>query len=139
MSDARATVVSSGSDSNRPPVLVIDGNSTSCSSFTGATRTWLRVDIQTIRYITEVQLLFNERSGVGVKVYVGRGLRVNGLHDNTRCRPVSNASNGLQSMNFTCRLPALGQFIYIEKEANEMQLCEIKVFYGDVCASLRVA
>jgi hypothetical protein len=133
MSNTKATVESSGFDSNQPAMLAIDDHFSSCSLLTGVAKTWLRVDIQTILYIKQVRLLFNnESSGMGVKVYVGKSLRDNGLQGNTRYHPVSNATSGFQRMSFICEPPALGQFIYIEKNAVEMQLCETEVFYDNI-------
>ena len=64
-----ATVVSSGSDSSRLPELAIDGNTSSnktlCSSITGAGKAWLQVDVQTVRYIREVRILFPNGDGSG--------------------------------------------------------------------------
>ena len=138
MIDAKATVVSSGSDSRQPAVLVLDGISTSCSSFTGVAKTWLRVDIQTILYIRQVRLLFggNSYSGAGVDVYVGRGLRNNGLHENLRCHSVLSVVTRFQWMKYTCQQPAIGQYIYIEKWRSSMELCEIAAFYGNVSVCL---
>ena len=64
-------------------------------------------------------------------VYIGRSLRNNGADDNTWCGTVSNVS-GYQWENFTCPLPVLGQFIYIERSNSSMRICEIEVFYGKI-------
>ena len=142
LTEARATVTSSGFDPTRPPALTIDGiassSEASCSSLKGVTihrefKTWLRVDIHTVLLIREVQVLFYGSSGAVVSIFIGRGLRENGAYDNTKCGTVSNDVTGSQWETFTCPEPVLGQFIYIDKKkSNSMRVCEIKVFYGNV-------
>ena len=127
----RASVVSSGLNSSRPSALAIDGVSSSCSSLIGTGKTWLRVDIQSLRLIREVHILFLEDTGAGVVILVGRSLRNNGYSDNVVCGTVSNNVTSLWN-NVTCSKPVFGQFIYIESPNNSMTICEIQVFYGNV-------
>ena len=133
--EENAIVVSSGSVSGRSPALVIDGISSSCSSLTGASKTWLRVDIQIVRYIREVRILFVEGTGAGAIIRVGRSLRSNGALDNDLCGTVSTTVTPPRWRNITCNWPVLGQFIYIESPINSTKICEIQVFYGDVILS----
>ena len=126
-----ATAVSSGFVLSFPPELAIDGRN-SCSSLTGADKTWLRVDIQTVCYIREVRLLLSDE-GLDVTVMSGRSLRGNGAKDNTACN-IRVVSNGklLHWETFICEQRILGQFIYIESWANSLRICEVEVFCGKV-------
>ena len=132
-SKERATFASSGLNSSQPPALAIDGISTSCSSVAGARKTWLRVDIQTVRYTREVRLLFLESSGAGAIIFVGRSLQNDGALGNEKCGTVSNNVTASHWRNVTCYQPILGQFIYVERSNNSMKICEIQVFYGNLC------
>ena len=126
----RAIVASSGSDSIQSPSLAIDGKSTPCALFTGAGKTWLRVDIQTVRYIREVRLLF-KNGAADATIFVGRGLKNNGASDNEKCGTFSNDVTSSHWKNVSCMEPNLGQFIYIESPSQSMRICEIQVFYGN--------
>ena len=130
LSEENATAVSSRPVSSRPPSLAIDGTSSSCSSVSGTSKAWLRVDIQPVRFIREVRLLFHEGSGVGATILVGRSLQKNGALNNEKCGGISNSTVSSYWKNVTCSQPILGQFIYIESPSNSMQICEIEVFYG---------
>ena len=134
-----ATVVSSGSDSNRLPELAIDGRISSsialCSAITGAGKAWLRVDAQTVRYIREVRILFPNGDGLGTVILVGRSLQNNGSLGNEECGTISNNAAASHWKNITCSHPVLGQIIYIEGITNSMEVCEIQVFYGNVMPS----
>ena len=130
LSEENATAVSSGSVSSRPPSLAIDGTSSSCSSVSGTSKAWLRVDIQPVRFIREVRLLFRGGSGVSATIRVGRSLQKNGALNNEKCSGISNSTVSSYWKNDTCSQPILGQFIYIESPNNSMQICEIEVFYG---------
>ena len=143
LSEVRATAAASGFDSSRPPMLTVDGilssSEESCSSLTGASITWLRVDIQTVRYIREVRFLFYNRSATNSTIYIGRSLFKEGSRANTLCGTVTFSSDviGSQWKNVTCTLPILGQIIYIQRSSNSMRICEIEVFYGmvaDLCS-----
>ena len=127
-----ATAKSSGFVLSSPPELAIDGRNYSCSSLTGAGKTWLRVDIQTVCYIREVQLLLSDKE-LDITVMSGRSLRGNGAQANTACskRVVSNGKL-LHWETFICEQPILGQFIYIESQANSLRICEVEAFYGKV-------
>jgi hypothetical protein len=132
LSEKGTTVVSSGYYPHQPPTFAIDGLLSSCTSVVGEGTTWLRVDIKTTWYIREVRLLFGQDSGKDVLVFVGRGLRRNGRSSNTQCHAaafsVVNGSNH-NWVSFTCDLPVLGQFIYIQKKTSSMQICEINFSY----------
>ena len=134
-----ATVVSSGLDSSGLPELAIDGNTSSnkslCSSITGTGKAWLRVDVQTVRYIREVRILFPNGNGSGSVIYVGRSLQNNGSLGNQECGTISNDATVSHWKNITCSQPVLGQIIYIEGTTNSMEICEIQVFYGNVMPS----
>jgi hypothetical protein len=143
LSEVRATVVASGFETTRPPTLAIDGlllpSEEWCSSLTGTgLATWLRVDIQTVRYITEVRFLFyNENATTIVNttiVNIGRSLFKEGSRDNTLCGTltVTRDFNGSQWKNVTCTLPILGQIVYIERWSDLMGICEIEVFYDNI-------
>ena len=124
-------MVSSGFDYNRPPIFAIDGLLSSCTSVIGEGTRWLRVALQTTQYIREVTVLFYQGKGKDVVVFIGRGLRQNGRLGNTPCHAVSSGVNGSEWVRFTCHLPVLGQFIYIEKQTSSIQICEIKLSYGN--------
>ena len=132
LSEGKGTVVSSGSvSSQQSPSLAIDGTSSSCSSVTGTGKAWLLVDIQAVRFIREVSLLFLEGSGAGATILVGRSLRNKGVSNYEKCGNVSNSASSSIWKNVTCSQAVLGQFIYIESRINSMQLCEIEVFHGN--------
>ena len=127
-------MVSSKSDASRLSLLAIDGNPSSCSLLTKSDPvTWMRVDIQSVRYIRDVLLQFHGSETAADKtVFVGRSLRGNGSMNNTQYSRVFLSRNGAVWNNFTSPQPVLGQFIYIQTSKSSMQVCEIKVFYGKV-------
>lgn len=135
MSEGRAAVSASGYNSARPPTLAIDGipsiGEKSCSMITGKGTTWLRVDVQTVRFIGKVGILLYESKGKNPTIVVGRGLRHNGAIGNTNCGIVSSVISE-SGRKITCSTQALGQFIYIESKCSSMRICEIEVFYENI-------
>ena len=133
--EERATAVSSGVDSNRPLSLAIDGSSSSdiaaCSYVKGSdSGTWLRIDIQSVRYISMVSILFKD-SGQHT-IFVGRSLKMNGALDNTKCKGSTTTIKKVPWKRYICSQPVLGEFIYIQASKTSMKICEIKVFYGKI-------
>ena len=120
--------MSSGFDSSQPLINAIDNMASSCSSLSGGSKTWLRLDILTVRYIREVRFLFNG-SASGSAIFIGRSLRNNGATENLKCCVISSDDTDFLC---TCCLPVLGQVIYIERMATSMKICEIEVFYGKI-------
>ena len=131
-SEVSATVTSSGSKSDQPPNYAIDGTVSSCSSLSGMGKTWLRVDLRIVRYITKVRSLFDEGSKTRTTISIGRSLQNNGANGNLVCDKVGRILRK-SWVNFTCETPILGQFIYIERRyTSMMKICEIEIFYGKI-------
>ena len=130
-SELSTTVTSSGMKSDQPAKLAIDRTVSSCSSLYGIGKTWLRVDVRTVRYIRMVRLLFPEDSEIRTTIFIGRSLHSNGSNGNIQCDKGRRAS--MKSwVIFTCGPPILGQYIYIERQTSSMNVCEIQVFYGKI-------
>jgi hypothetical protein len=133
----RVMISSSGFEVGQPPTLAIDGNTSHnkkfCASFISvetATGTWLRVDLNAVRYIHRIVLLFpsqmEKRAIATVTVSIGRDLGGNDLIENTQCS--GNNVLGDFRAYFECKLPVLGQFIYINTPIRSLEICEIEVF-----------
>jgi hypothetical protein len=122
----QATVISNSSSSPQHTELTIDGNVSSCSSLTVPEGIiWLRLDIQSVHYISEVSIKFGEiKNGT---VFVGRSLKDYGLH-NTEFSKVSE----VVWTKFVSSQPVLGQFIYIQGTKKRIDVCEIEAVYDHI-------
>jgi hypothetical protein len=144
--DPSSRVVASGYDSgsgfdSQHPTLAVDGllspRENLCSSLTGTSKTWLRIDIQTVRYIKEIRfLLYSAFGTTTTTVYIGRSMVNEGSRDNTLCGSVPFSRNDNECLylwtNVTCILPILGQIIYTESLNDSLIICKIEVFYDNV-------
>jgi protein tyrosine phosphatase len=124
----RATVVSSGRrNSDPPPYLAIDGNRESCSLLSGRVKTWLRIDVRTVRYIKKLRVFFDKATETRTTIFIGRSLQSNGSKGNELCGKFGKIKKRKKLL--TCEQPILGQFIYIESNSRSVNICEIEVYY----------
>ena len=132
LTEEGATVVSSSQPAARSVDVGLSSHASLCLTTTGTEKTWLRIDIQTVRSILLIQVSFSGDSEVpiNVSVRVGRSLRSNGFDDNAICK--TQSSEPLHKA-FACPQVTLGQYVYIETKTKTMKICEIQVFYGIKC------
>jgi hypothetical protein len=134
MSVQTASLASSGSTRTESLALAIDGiiSPSKCTSLSGESNAWLRVEIGSVRYIGMIRILFAKGNRENTSVSVGRSLKSNGSVGNEKCGTVIKGSTAYGWKDITCSKSVFGQFIYIESSSRELQICEIQVFYGNI-------